>query len=200
MKDDSFNILIAGVGGQGNLLLGNVIAEAAAKLGYRPVIGQIFGASRRGGSVFTHVRLAHRDLGPLIPTGHVNLLIGLEPLEALRAAVSYNGADTEVVVSEVQVPTAGSLGGIDSYPNNVVDTIRTISKRVYIASPSDALKKAGSPRALNFYLMGTAIGFNIDGMPLTSEAIIERIKALSTTDESNLKALEFGILDAEGRN
>jgi hypothetical protein len=60
-----------------------------------------------------------------------------------------------------------------------------------------ALEKAGSLRALNFYLLGAAVGFNVEGMPLTVEGITERINALSLKDDSNLIAFELGIKDAK---
>ena len=80
---DPFNILVAGVGGQGNLVCGRVLAEASVRSGLRPVVGDTFGASRRGGSVLTHLRIGKTDWAPLIPKGEVDIILGLEPLEAL---------------------------------------------------------------------------------------------------------------------
>ena len=90
MRDD-YNILIAGVGGQGNLVCGRVLCEAALQNGLRPVAGETFGASRRGGTVLTHLRISTQDRGPLIPKGRADLLLGMEPLETLRAASEYAG-------------------------------------------------------------------------------------------------------------
>jgi len=113
---DPFNILVAGVGGQGNLVCGRVLAEAAVQSGLRPVVGDTFGASRRGGSVLTHLRIGKTDWGPLIPKGKADILLGLEPLEALRAAAEFAGERTVALVSKTKIPTVATNNEPTDYP------------------------------------------------------------------------------------
>ena len=113
---DPFSILVSGVGGQGNLVCGRIIAEATVMQGLRPVVGDTFGASRRGGSVMTHIRIGKRDWAPLIPKGEADVLLGFEPVEALRAAIRYAGERTIALVSMMPVPPSNVTSGNLSYP------------------------------------------------------------------------------------
>ncbi len=114
---DPFNILVAGVGGQGNLVCGRVLAEASVRSGLRPVVGDTFGASRRGGSVLTHLRIGKTDWAPLMPKGEVDILLGLEPLEALRAALEYAGNRTVAIISQTKIPTVDVNNEKIEYPS-----------------------------------------------------------------------------------
>ena len=82
MKTD---VVLAGVGGQGVLSVAAILAEAARREGLRVKQGEIHGMSQRGGAVFAGVRLSDGAIdSDLIPRGSADLLLGLEPLEALR--------------------------------------------------------------------------------------------------------------------
>ena len=96
----SLDLIIAGVGGQGNVVASEILAMALSRHGYRVSVGETFGASQRGGSVMSHVR-ASRDLtpGPLIPKGLVDVVVGFEPLETVRILTEYGRDSTRVVVN-----------------------------------------------------------------------------------------------------
>src|SRR4030042_4755588 len=82
LSADPLNIIICGVGGQGNILLSGMVGGAFLKKGYYATIGETFGAAQRGGAVFSAVRVSKkRENGPLIPEGKAHLILGLEPLE-----------------------------------------------------------------------------------------------------------------------
>jgi len=83
------NILIAGVGGQGNILLSRVICQLYMNRGYSVKTAENIGMSQRGGSVVSFIRVG-RELAPIIPNGSCNLLIGLEVYEALRNVSKLN--------------------------------------------------------------------------------------------------------------
>src|SRR5665811_1291684 len=86
---ESVDIIIAGVGGQGNVLASQIYAAAAVEAGLKVAVGETYGAAQRGGSVVSHLRISEDcKYGPLIPRGRAEAIVGLEPLEALRA-VSY---------------------------------------------------------------------------------------------------------------
>jgi indolepyruvate ferredoxin oxidoreductase beta subunit len=142
---EPFNILVAGVGGQGNLVCGRVLAEAAVRQGLRPVVGDTFGASRRGGSVLTHLRLGTRDWAPLIPQGEVDILLGLEPMEALRAGIEYAGKRTVALVSLTKIPTANVSSGEKEYPplEKIAASLTEHCKQVNMLDAESALLRAG---------------------------------------------------------
>jgi indolepyruvate ferredoxin oxidoreductase beta subunit len=153
---DPFSILVAGVGGQGNLVCGRIIAEAAIMQGQRPVVGDTFGASRRGGSVLTHIRIGKRDWGPLIPYRESDIILGLEPLEALRAAAKFAGDRTVALVSTMPVPPSNVTSGDLTYPKieNIEKSLKSMCKQVHLLDTEPVLSRFGSTRILNSYMIG----------------------------------------------
>ena len=88
---DPLNLVIAGVGGQGNILLSRLVGRALVKKGYFVSIGETFGAAQRGGAVMSNIRISKKmSLGPLIPEGKVHIILSLEPLETLRILIKFN--------------------------------------------------------------------------------------------------------------
>ena len=80
-----FSILISGVGGQGVLMAGGVIAQAALLSGLDVKQSDIHGMAQRGGSVTSHIRFGEEVFSPTISAGGCDLIVGFEPLEAARA-------------------------------------------------------------------------------------------------------------------
>ncbi|MHA1928877.1 MAG: 2-oxoacid:acceptor oxidoreductase family protein [Candidatus Thorarchaeota archaeon] len=187
-----YNILIAGVGGQGNIVAGTVLAEAAALAGYRPVVGEIYGASMRGGQVMTHVRIWKEDLGPLIPAGHTDFLIGLEPVEAIWAADMLASDRTVAVMNSVPIPTLSTLSGLEKYPKieNIEKSMRAICKSLYTLDATEVLNEFDNQKALNMFFLGSLVA--IGKSPLTREQIIAGIKKTLRDPSSSISIFERG--------
>ena len=84
---ENYNLIITGVGGQGNVLSSQLIGQALVGKGYFVTIGETYGASQRGGSVMSHIRISsQKQLSPLIPRGKADIVVGLEPVEALAGS------------------------------------------------------------------------------------------------------------------
>ena len=79
-----FDILIAGVGGQGVVLASRMLALAAVKAGFHVSTAETIGMSQREGSVSSHIRIGDKTSGSLIPIGQADLLLGFEPAETVR--------------------------------------------------------------------------------------------------------------------
>jgi indolepyruvate ferredoxin oxidoreductase beta subunit len=190
---EPYNILVAGVGGQGNLVCGRVLAEAAIRQGLQPVVGDTFGASRRGGSVLTHFRLGTRDWAPLIPQGEVDILLGLEPMEALRAAVEFAGRRTVALVSTTEVPIVNVDSEEREYPplEKITASLTECCRQVYMLDAESALLRAGSPRALNAFLLGSMS--TLSDCPLSQDLIREALYDFLGQDTVNVTAFEEGI-------
>lgn len=189
---EPFNILVAGVGGQGNLIFGRVLAEAAVRQGLRPVVGDTFGASRRGGSVLTHLRIGTIDWAPLIPKGEVDILVALEPMEALRAALEYAGERTVAVVSEGCVPTADVSSGANEYPplQKLTERISELCKQVFMVDAESALARIGTHKVLNSLLLGAVS--NLPQIPLNQALIKDSLQEIMDSDDRNITAFEIG--------
>jgi indolepyruvate ferredoxin oxidoreductase beta subunit len=102
MKDEIRNVLIAGVGGQGVLLVSEILAEVCMDAGYDVKKSEVHGMAQRGGSVVSHVRYGTKVYSPLIEMGTAHVLLALEELEALRW-VNYLHPDAVVIVNRQQI-------------------------------------------------------------------------------------------------
>ncbi len=189
---DPFNILVAGVGGQGNLVCGRVLAEASVQSGLRPVVGDTFGASRRGGSVLTHLRIGKSDWAFLIPMGEVDILLGLEPLEALRAALKFAGDRTVAIISQTKIPTVDVNNAEKEYPSleKIIDSLNKLCKQVIILDAEEALTRIGSMKMLNSYILG-AMGA-LTQSPLPIKVIRESLQSIFGSSSANIEAFDEG--------
>ncbi|WFO75312.1 indolepyruvate oxidoreductase subunit beta [Desulfurococcaceae archaeon MEX13E-LK6-19] len=186
-----YNILLAGVGGQGLLTLGSIIGNAAIEEGIDATIAETHGLSQRGGSLVVHVRLGDGS-SPLIPHGGANLIIGLEALETLRY-LNYANKDTKIVMNEFLWPPP-----LSKTPK-LEDIIKAISSsaRLYVVNANEEAKKVtGLIVTANTLILGFAYMIDKDLQSLLSEKSLEkglervfRGKAL----ELNRKALKAGM-------
>ena len=189
---DPFNILVAGVGGQGNLVCGRVLAEAAVQSGLRPVVGDTFGASRRGGSVLTHLRIGKTDWGPLIPKGEVDILLGLEPLEALRAAVNFAGERTVAIVSKTKIPTVTANNEPTEYPpvERIIESLKKICQCVIVLEAQEILTQIGSMKMLNSFILG--VMGSVTQTPISLDTVRKSLESLFGQDSVNITAFDEG--------
>jgi indolepyruvate ferredoxin oxidoreductase beta subunit len=158
---DRLNVVIAGVGGQGNVVASEVLAIALGRHGYRVSVGETFGASQRGGSVMSHVRAA-RDVtpAPLVPKGLVDVVLGFEPLEALRVLVEYGRETTRIVVNPRPVYPLAVQVGEASYPDvaTLLGTIGQVGADVLCVEGTDLARRAGDVKAQNIVMLGALAG------------------------------------------
>ncbi len=194
-----FNVIIAGVGGQGNLVCGRSLAMAAISQGLNPVLGDTFGASRRGGGVVTHLRIAKKNLGPLIPKGHLDLILGMEPMEALRAAINFGGENTVAVFSNLPILSPATLSGNEVYPEitKITEALKTLCSKVHEFDARSIIQETGTHRVLNVYMLGVLVGLDI--LPLEGDAIKTSIDTLVGMDSMNLSAFQSGQSDGEAQ-
>ncbi|MFZ4574980.1 MAG: indolepyruvate oxidoreductase subunit beta [Phycisphaerales bacterium] len=145
------NIIMAGVGGQGILTIAKGISAAAVARNMHVKQAEVHGMSQRGGAVQSHLRIGDKPIASdLIPAGRADLLISIEPLEALRY-VHMMSPDGVVVAS------ANAFVNIGNYPavEQVLDRITAIPRHVVIDAERLA-KLAGASRASNIVLLGAA--------------------------------------------
>jgi indolepyruvate ferredoxin oxidoreductase beta subunit len=118
LRYDPLNIVICGIGGQGNVLASEVLSSTMSEMGYHVAVGETYGAAQRGGSVMSHVRISEtEELGVLISSGEAQIIIGFEPLETLRMARRYAGPDSLIIYDPRPVYPLGVLQGEQRYPD-----------------------------------------------------------------------------------
>ena len=157
LKFDPLNIVICGIGGQGNVLASEVVGSAMTDRGYRVAIGETYGASQRGGSVMSHGRGSEdQELSVLIPSGEAHIIIGFEPLETLRMTRKYAGPNTMIVYDPRPVYPLGVLQGIQQYPDQeaMMAEIASLSAAAYPVPAADIAMEVGDSRAANIALLG----------------------------------------------
>lgn len=185
MKTD---IILAGVGGQGILSVAAVIGEAALEDGLYMKQAEVHGMSQRGGDVQSHLRISDKPIASdLIPLGNVDIIISLEPMEALRY-LPYLKKDGWVVTNSKpfeNIPNYPELDKLmkeyENLPNKIIIDVDHIAKEL------------GAPRSSNIVLLGAASPYiNIDFVKL--ENGIRRIFQRKGEEvvNINLKALNAG--------
>ncbi|WP_456326410.1 indolepyruvate oxidoreductase subunit beta [Palaeococcus sp. (in: euryarchaeotes)] len=186
-----FNLIIAGVGGQGGLTLSRIIGNAAMKEGYNVRIGETLGMSQRYGSVLSYLRFGD-VYSPLIEEGEADLMLALEPAEALRNA-RFLSAKSYVLLNAYPIQTATTLVGKERYPS--IDEVRAAISRICpidVRNFQDEADKINS-RTLGVLMLGYAYGKGL--IPLKKESLKEGIREILKEKlwETNFMALERGI-------
>jgi indolepyruvate ferredoxin oxidoreductase, beta subunit len=153
MKKD---IVIAGVGGQGNLFASNVLSQFAIGRGFEVLGTETIGAAQRGGSVVSHIRISDTPVfSPLIPRGSADVLIGMEGLELLRNMGMLNQAGY-YILNLYFVPTVYSNLGIDSYPasDEIIGAAKRTGRNGYEIAAAQKAAELGSIQMTNVVLLG----------------------------------------------
>ena len=189
-----FDLVIAGVGGQGNILASQVIAKTAMDAGYTVVNTETKGAAQRGGSVLSNVRIAGGTMySPLVPQGQADIVLGFEPLEALRYMDMLN-KDGRFIINTNPVPTILSNLNVDTYPTleEMKQDIaaKGLGKRWYINATEEA-KNIGDVLLTNVIMLG-AFSKICDLLP--SDALLNKMLSMikEKFHEKDLKAFERG--------
>ena len=148
MKKD---IILSGVGGQGILSIATVIGEAATAAGLFLKQAEVHGMSQRGGDVQSNLRLSSEVIySDLIPTGSADLIISMEPMEALRY-LPYLASDGCVVTS------AKPFINIPNYPSEDALMAELASlPNVVMLDIEEAARACGNPKGANMVLLGMA--------------------------------------------
>ena len=185
MKKD---IILAGVGGQGILSIAAVIGKAALNSGLQLKQAEVHGMSQRGGDVHSNLRIAdHEIYSDLIPYGRADLIISVEPMEALRYLpwLSKDGWLISNNVPHINIP---------DYPEmqQIYLAIETVGRHVLISADQIA-KYLGMARSANMVILGAAspwLGIEYEEI----ENAVKNIFASKGADiiGQNLKALAAG--------
>ncbi|MFZ5755076.1 MAG: indolepyruvate oxidoreductase subunit beta [Bacillota bacterium] len=150
------DIVIAGVGGQGNILASEVLAQCAMDKGYNVLSTETKGAAQRGGSVVSHLRISDSDIyAPLVPVGQADILLGFEPLEAMRNAKLLNSKG-KFIINQEPVQTVLSNMGADVYPplSELEAAVKAVCPHGYFVNATQAAKELGSTLLTNVIMLG----------------------------------------------
>lgn len=155
---DPLNLIICGVGGQGNILATELLASALVEKGYFTTVGETYGASQRGGSVMSHVRIsASTEYGVLIPLHQADIIVSFEPTDTLRVAREYASQTTLIITDSRPNYPLGVLIGEAIYPSMeaIEAELKKLGGEVQIIEATNLAVEAGNSQAANILLMGS---------------------------------------------
>lgn len=182
------NIVLAGVGGQGILLAAEILGTAAVKEGYNVRVSELHGMAQRGGAVVSHVRIGDKALAPTVLEGTADVVVSLEPMEALRN-IKHASPDTIVLVNT----TPFTISGI-SYPavKTILQKIRNFTEHIVVIDAHALAVEAGTKLTRNSVMIGALAG--TDKLPLEVETVKEALGELVPAKyrDVNLNAFELG--------
>jgi indolepyruvate ferredoxin oxidoreductase, beta subunit len=151
-----FDLVIAGVGGQGNILASQAIAKCAMDAGFNIVNTETKGAAQRGGSVLSHVRISENEIfSPLVPHGQADVLLGFEPLEALRYINMLN-KQGQFIINTAPIPTILANLKVDEYPSQdqMIAEIKEKGLNGYFVNATQAAKDLRNVLLTNVVMLG----------------------------------------------
>jgi len=163
------NIILAGVGGQGILTIAAVLDTAALASDLNLKQSEVHGMSQRGGAVQSHVRISDTEIhSDLIPQGKADIIISVEPMEALRY-LPFLKKDGYLVTD------SNPFENIPDYPNmeELYNEIKLLPNSILIDAKKIA-KDLGNSKATNIVLLGAASSL----LPLDEESLVQAIKTL----------------------
>jgi indolepyruvate ferredoxin oxidoreductase beta subunit len=154
---DPYNIIITGVGGQGNVMASRVLSGMLVNRGFMITIGETFGASQRGGAVMSHIRVSLKGAwSPQIPKGRADVVIALEPVEAIRVLAAYGHPGVVVLANTRPVYPVGVITGELNYPSGeeIEASLQELSARLRMIDATDQAIRLGNPILANIVMIG----------------------------------------------
>lgn len=196
LRFDPYNVIITGVGGQGNVMASRVLGNMLSRKGLFVTIGETFGASQRGGSVMSHLRIsAGETWSPQIPKGKAHMIVALEPTEALRVLNEYGNPGVKAIINTRPVYSVGVISGDQSYPKwqDVETWTAEMTEKAWFIPATDEAVKMGAPILGNIMMIGALAGSG--ELPMDRGDFEDIISRTMSADKvaANLTAYDMGM-------
>jgi len=194
VKDNTLkdiNFLVAGVGGQGTVLTGDILAEVGMSGGYDAKKSDVLGLAIRSGSVISHVRWGAKVHSPMTEPGRVDYLLAFEPLEALRL-VEYLAPGSTVILNEYRIPPGEVSTGKVRYPGEeeIAEALQRAAAQVHRLNATRKAQEVGNVKVLNVLLLGALSALLPVDNKVWEEAVARYVP--ERLREVNLKAFRAG--------
>lgn len=193
--EQSLNVVLAGVGGQGTLVAGKLFGLIAAHLNLDVKVSEVHGMAQRGGSVVTYVRIGQAVASPVIEPGAADFVLAFEELEGMRWSHLLKKGGCLLINTNRTIPITVAMGQAE-YPENIVGIIRELADagtRVFAFDALGLAKEAGSVKAVNFVMAGALSALT----EIPAEIFRESIRSLfasknPTFIDINQRAFDLG--------
>ena len=192
LRQDPYNLIITGVGGQGNVLSSRMLGGMLTHNGYFITIGETFGASQRGGSVMSHVRISQRAAwSPQIPGGKAHLVIALEPAEALRVLGAYGTPATLLIWNTRPIYPVSVISGEQQYPPGaeIRQALAGLCARNWPLNATQKAMDLGSAIFANIIMLGALSELGL--LPFSRRDFSETLSATLPPDKVSINLDAF---------
>lgn len=185
---DTCNVVLAGVGGQGILLAAEILGTAAVKESYNVRVSELHGMAQRGGAVVSHVRIGEKALAPTVLEGTADVIVGFEPMEALRN-IKFASQNTIVLVNINPFKISGA-----EYPpvEKLLEQLRSFTRNIVSVNAATLAEKAGAVITQNIVMIGALAATG--KLSLKTETLKEALRELVPAKylDINMRAFELG--------
>lgn len=193
----SYQMILAGVGGQGIVTLTSIIGDAAIKSSLKVTGSETHGMAQRGGSVVAHLRIGKNPIAPLITDGSADILLALEPSEALRHVKSVKNNGAIIYSTNAITPSSVTIQHKEYPPlEPIFEKLTRMAEKVYPINFKALLEDKIGMRSLNIAFLGALVEFweqndinNLISLESFLEVIRERWPKYF---EKNRLAMELG--------
>ncbi|MDS1029853.1 indolepyruvate oxidoreductase subunit beta [Bacillota bacterium LX-D] len=168
-----FNIIIAGVGGQGNVLASRILARAAMEQRLHVRTSEAIGMAQREGSVSSQVRIGVEDVGPLVPDQKADLILGLELAETVRALPKLKTNGLVISNTATILPISVALGKSTYNTEELLNFLKAKVQNIYLLNATALANRAGTYKAANIVLLGALAALN--KLPFSGSNLLEVI-------------------------
>jgi len=189
MTQDTVNILLSGVGGQGIILASTIISMAAMQSGHDVKNNEVHGMAQRGGSVVCQIRFGKKVYSPLIKKESADFLIALEKLEALRFA-DYLKENGIALVNNFKISPITILTGQTQYPPNIDEILKATFPKLHIVDGIKLAQNLGDVRTSNVIVIGLLSNYLHFKKEIWISVIKKSVK--EKYHNINIKAFEIG--------
>ncbi|MHA2053769.1 MAG: indolepyruvate oxidoreductase subunit beta [Candidatus Hodarchaeales archaeon] len=194
----TYSIMTCGVGGQGLMLVSNIIGLACAKFGFKIRTAETHGLAQRSGSIYTHIRIGDDVFSPLIPYGEADVLLGMEAIETLRNIEFVKSGSDIILNNYIWQPVQSTYERVNNSEQqyitieSITEQLKNVTEKIHIIGALELANIAGNPLTSNVILLG-ALAMT-DGFPIKIDQIEEVIPKVvpEKAIEANIKALKLG--------
>jgi len=188
------NIIIAGVGGQGVVLISEILGSAAVRDGFKVRGSEVLGMAQRGGPVFSNIRLGTEVEAPVNAEGTCDILVALEPSEALRNIQYMNNNSVVILNTHKVIPTSVTLRK-NRYPGieKIQEKLKATSVKGIAIDALSLAEKVGNLQTVNVVMLGSLFGCG--KVPVKIETVKECIQqhVPAKVVGINIKAFDLGL-------
>lgn len=193
-----FDMVLAGVGGQGIVMLSNALGNACLAAGQKVITGELHGLSQRSGSVYIHMRIGGDVLSPLIPYGQADAIVSLEGMEALRYIeyLKENGViimNSRLIHPPVEVARLSREKRVDFVAlDSILEKMKVVTSGIAAIDALSLAHKAGEPLAENAVFIGALSC--LASFPLSAEQLKKGLLRVlpDQAAEKNMRAFDLG--------